>query len=73
MEDDRASALVQCVRTLTDTGRALLRLFYDERRNVKDIAGDLGQSTAATYQALSRIRRSLQTCIERRLRREAGR
>jgi RNA polymerase sigma-70 factor (ECF subfamily) len=69
MEEDRVSALMACVQTLGGTSRRLLRLFYGERRDVKGIAWDLGQTTAATYQALSRIRRSLLGCVEKRLQR----
>jgi RNA polymerase sigma-70 factor (ECF subfamily) len=71
--EDRIAALVECVRALGDTSRQLLRLFYTDRQRVKDIARQLGQAPTATYQALSRIRRSLSECVEKRLHEEEGR
>jgi RNA polymerase sigma-70 factor, ECF subfamily len=70
--EELASALVECVRTLSETSRQLLRFFYTDRQKVKDIACQLGQTTAATYQALSRTRRSLLECVEKRLHEENG-
>jgi RNA polymerase sigma-70 factor, ECF subfamily len=69
----RVSALVECVKMLSDSSRTLLTLFCRGHRKVKDIAGDLGQAPAATYQALSRIRRQLFECVEERLRKDVGR
>jgi len=71
MEGNRVSALVRCAGMLSANSRPLLRRFYVERESVKQIAEELSQTTTATYQALSRIRRSLRTCVERRLRQEA--
>ena len=65
--EDRASALVECVKTLNAASRKLLRLFCTERRKIKDIAHDLGQTPSAAYQALSRIRRGLLECVKDRL------
>jgi RNA polymerase sigma-70 factor, ECF subfamily len=70
--EDHVSALVECVRTLSETSRQLLRFFYTDRQKVKDIARQLGQTSAATYQALSRTRRSLLECVEKRLHEENG-
>jgi RNA polymerase sigma-70 factor (ECF subfamily) len=66
--DARTSALVECVKTLNTASRKLLRLFCTERRKLKEIAVDLGQTPSATYQAMSRIRRGLLVCIRNRLR-----
>jgi RNA polymerase sigma-70 factor (ECF subfamily) len=65
--DHRTSALVECVKTLNAASRRLLRLFCTDRRKIKDIAHDLGQTPSATYQALSRTRRSLLECVRSRL------
>lgn len=73
LAEDRVSALVECSKKLTDSGRKLLGLFSGSHRKVKDIAGDLGQTPAAAYQALSRIRRQLFECVEKRLREVSGR
>ena len=66
--DDRTSALVECVKRLNSASRRLLRVFCTERRKIKDIAADLGQTPAAAYQSLSRIRRGLLDCVKNRLR-----
>lgn len=65
--DDRTTALVECMRTLNTASRKLLRLFCTDRRKIKDIALDLGQTPSATYQALSRVRRSLLECVRNRI------
>lgn len=70
VQDDRAVALVECVKTLSDASRNLLRLFCTGHRKIKDIAIELGQTPAATYTALFRIRRSLFDCVQQRLREE---
>lgn len=73
VEEDRVSALVECVKGLDAAGRNLLRRFCMGHKKIKDIAGDLGQTPAAAYQALSRIRRLLFKCVEKRLQEEARR
>ena len=67
LAEDRVSALVECVKMLSDSSRKLLALFCMGHRKVKDIASDLGQAPSATYQALSRTRRQLFECVEKRL------
>jgi len=73
MDSGRVAALINCVRTLSERCRRLLQLFYVDHQSVKDIAWDLDRSPTATYQALSRIRRSLRGCVEKRLEQEARR
>jgi RNA polymerase sigma-70 factor, ECF subfamily len=68
--DDRMLALVECVRTLSDASRRLLRFFCTGHCRIKDIARELGQTPSATYSSLFRIRRSLLDCVRRRLQRE---
>jgi RNA polymerase sigma-70 factor (ECF subfamily) len=72
LQDDRAVALVECVKTLNDASRRLLSLFCSRRQRIKDIARELGQTPGATYTGLFRIRRSLFECVQRRLREEKG-
>lgn len=67
-QDDRISALVECVRALSNASRKLLRLFCTGQRKIKDIAGELDQTPSATYSALYRIRWSLFDCVQKRLR-----
>jgi RNA polymerase sigma-70 factor, ECF subfamily len=71
--EDRLSALVECVKTLSGASRRLLRLVCAGHQRIKDIACDLGQTPSATRMALLRARRSLFECVEKRLREERGR
>lgn len=70
--DDRISALLECLKTLGTAGRNLLRLSCSGQQKIKTIACDLGQTPAATYKALSRIRRQLFDCVEKRLQVQQG-
>lgn len=65
--DDRLFALGECVKMLSVANRKLLRLFCAERRRIKDIASNLGQTPSATRVALFRIRQSLFECVQKRL------
>lgn len=67
LQDDRASALADCVKTLNEAGRHLLHLFCTGQRKIKDIAREVGLSPAAAYTNLFRIRKSLFECVQRRL------
>ena len=70
MQEDRLLALIECVKSLSNTSRRLLRLFCTGNQQIKDLAHDLGQSAPATRMALLRIRRSLFDCSQKRLREE---
>ena len=67
-DEDRALALVECVRALNQASRRLLRLFCTGQRKIKDLACEVGQTPSATYSALYRIRWSLFDCVQNRLR-----
>ena len=69
-QDDRISALVECVRALSDNSRRLLRLCCMGQRKIKDVARELGQTPSATYSAFHRIRWSLFDCVQERIRKE---
>ncbi len=71
--DDRVSALAECAKALTAASRKLLRLSCLKHQTIKDIAHELGQTPAAAYQTLSRIRRKLFDCVEKRLNEEKSR
>lgn len=71
MLEERAVALVECIKMLSDSGRKILELFCGRHGKVKEIAKNVGRSPAATYQLLSRTRRQLFECVEKRLQ-EAG-
>ena len=70
--NDRLSALLECVKSLSDASRRLLRLCCLGQRRIKDIASEVGQSPSTTRVALFRLRRSLSDCVEKRLREEGG-
>jgi RNA polymerase sigma-70 factor (ECF subfamily) len=71
--EDRLSALAECAKALNAAGRRLLRLVCVEHQRIKDIAGELGQTPAATRKALQRIRQSLFECVQKRLQEEQTR
>jgi RNA polymerase sigma-70 factor (ECF subfamily) len=61
-------ALRQCIERLPDRARTLVRLRYQEALKVDEIAARVAGSPEAVQKALSRLRDSLQKCVERRLR-----
>jgi RNA polymerase sigma-70 factor, ECF subfamily len=61
-------ALRHCVERLPDKARTLVRLRYHESLKVDEIAARVAGSPVAIQKALSRLRESLQKCVERRLR-----
>jgi RNA polymerase sigma-70 factor (ECF subfamily) len=65
--DDRRRLLADCLTELSDSNRELLKSCYTDRTKIKDVAARLGRSTNAVYLALSRVRRCLHECIERKL------
>lgn len=67
LREDRLLALVECVKTLSDSSRKLLRLFCTAHLPIKDIAHSLGQTPSTTRVALFRIRRSLFECVQKRM------
>jgi RNA polymerase sigma-70 factor, ECF subfamily len=73
LQEDRALALVECVKALNDASRTLLHQFCAGRQKIKDIASELGQTASATRVALFRIRRSLFECVTKRLQEEKSR
>jgi RNA polymerase sigma-70 factor (ECF subfamily) len=52
--------------------RRLVRLRYEGDRSVQDIAEAEQRTVGAVYTALSRIRKALMACVERRVAREAS-
>ena len=61
-------ALRQCVERLPDKAQTLVRLRYNDSLKVTEIASRVTSSPEAVQKALSRLRESLQKCVERRLR-----
>jgi RNA polymerase sigma-70 factor, ECF subfamily len=68
----RSAALAQCVASLPEGERRLVRLRYEGDRSVEDIAAQERRTVGAVYTALSRIRKSLLACVERRVAKEAS-
>jgi RNA polymerase sigma-70 factor, ECF subfamily len=71
-DDDRMSALLECVKTLGEAGQTLLRRFMARRCKIKELADELGQSPSSVYTALFRVRWSLFDCVQKRLKEERG-
>ncbi len=65
---DRERVLGDCVATLRPDERELLRLRYEGGGDAQGIADALGRSVEAIYTALSRVRRKLVECVDRKLR-----
>lgn len=68
---ERSEALALCVAALPAAERRLVRLRYEGDRTVQEIAEQEQRTVGAVYTALSRIRKSLLACVERRVAREA--
>ncbi len=68
----RCAALRECLRCMQTRARLAFQKRYAESCSARAIASDMGLSLNALYVLLSRTRRSLQACIERRLRAEEG-
>jgi RNA polymerase sigma-70 factor (ECF subfamily) len=62
--DIRLSALGKCITRLPEKSRSLVDLHYNQRMAMKEIADSLNQTPNAIKQAIFRIRRALQDCIE---------
>jgi len=57
--------LATCLRKLTEKQRRLIKGYYHEARSPQWLSEQEGRSVEAIYKAIQRIRRDLQTCIER--------
>lgn len=66
---DEEAALTECIATLPEASARLVQRRYYEGTNIEALGAETGQSAAAIYQTLSRLRRALADCIRRRLRR----
>ena len=63
-------ALRECLAALPEASARLVQRRYFENAAIEALGSETGQSPAAIYQTLSRLRRALGDCIRRRLRRE---
>ncbi len=70
LEDDRegeAQALRECVETLREQDRALLRERYSSAGTLQAYAEKTGRSVAGLRVTLHRLRQALKKCVEARL------
>jgi RNA polymerase sigma-70 factor (ECF subfamily) len=65
--NDRHTALQECLRKLSSRNHSLLELRYFEEKSIAQIAETLKRTENAVKCTLVRVRRSLQECIEARL------
>ena len=63
----RQQALHECIETLPDRSKKLLRLKYEQGLSAQSVAGQLLQSAAAVLMTLSRVRQALRECAHRKL------
>lgn len=68
----RQQALQDCVAELPERSQHLLRLTYSEGLSADAVARALTQSVESVWTALSRLRKALRDCAERKLRLEGG-
>jgi len=64
------AALRLCLEELPERSRTILALRYERRLPCERIAQETGSSLKAIHQTLSRLRRMLHACIERRIARD---
>ncbi len=64
---DREHALNHCLDTLPERSARLIRDRYTHSQPIETIAAESGLSVEALYQTLSRLRRQLRDCVQRRL------
>jgi RNA polymerase sigma-70 factor (ECF subfamily) len=63
-----AKALEDCVRRLPPTSARLISDYYFKGRAAVDVARELGKNAGTIWSLLLRVRHSLRSCIEERLR-----
>ena len=64
---DEANALKQCLDTLPSEKRELVALRYEGSSTFDEISDHTGSTPAAVQRALSRVRKMLHGCVQRRL------
>lgn len=65
--EDRLEALRNCLRNLSKSARQLIRLRYEERLSLSEIAEQSNRKPESLRKALYRGRIALRRCIDRRL------
>lgn len=69
---ERGIALQECLERLRPAERNLIQIAYWEEQTLKEFADATGSSLQVLYNRLSKIRKSLFDCINRRLSQENG-
>jgi RNA polymerase sigma-70 factor (ECF subfamily) len=69
-QDRRREALQECIESLRQQDKELLRLRYQIHSTTRNVAQTLGRSIDAIYKALNRIHQKLLLCIRYKLARE---
>jgi RNA polymerase sigma-70 factor (ECF subfamily) len=69
-EDRRQEALQECIESLREQDKELLRLRYHIHSTTRSVAQTLGRSIDAVYKALNRIHQKLLLCIRYKLAQE---
>ena len=70
VQHDRLRALAKCVNNLDDGSRDLLRVCYAKGAKIRDVAQQVGRSIDGVYKVLSRLRKALHDCVERKMQEE---
>lgn len=65
--ETRYHVLTECIAKLTPRNREILNQRYRSGADIESLAEKVGRTVQASYRALSRIRRTLQDCVHRRL------
>jgi len=68
----RRANLRQCTESLAPTSKELVQLRYVDGFSIKRLAEKLGRTEQAAQVALSRVRKTIVECVERRQRSAAG-
>jgi RNA polymerase sigma-70 factor (ECF subfamily) len=67
---EEQAALERCLHALPEVSASLIQARYFQHQSIDALSATTGQTTAAIYQSLCRLRRRLANCIRQRLRRE---
>lgn len=65
--ENRLSALKECIQTLTDPERVLIRNRYEKSWSTKQLAEELNRPLVTVYKNLARTRSKLSDCVNRKL------
>ncbi|MCO6046619.1 sigma-70 family RNA polymerase sigma factor [Aeoliella sp. ICT_H6.2] len=66
-DDQRREALLECLRSLSQDRRSLLKMRYSREMNLVQISESMGVSVPALKGQLFRVRKVLAKCVQRRL------